>query len=145
MRWRRIDLKPGREVMGLRLFFKTHTPDPRCLALAALMTLIAQTTLAADPAGALQGEYRFHGKTLVDPPPSEARDSHLGLLLEGPVARDLFKRMKSRAVRDICLDDGSRTKTQGPLRCTELAGGKAWQCEFAIQLDTLKLVADGAC
>lgn len=124
---------------------KVHNPGPRRLALAALMTVIAQAAPAADLAGALQGEYRFHGKTLVDPPPSEARDSHLGLLLEGPLARDLFKRMKAKAVRDICLDDGSRSKTQGPLRCTELAGGKAWRCEFAIQLDTLKLVADGAC
>lgn len=100
---------------------------------------------AAELAGGLAGEYRFHGKTLIDPPPDEARDTHLGLLLEGAAARDLYRRMQGRGERDPCLDDGSRSKTRGPLRCTELAGKQGWRCEFAIQLDTLALVPDGAC
>jgi hypothetical protein len=38
----------------------------------------------------------------------------LGLVLEGGAARDLYRRLKGRGERDICLDDGSRSKTQGP-------------------------------
>jgi hypothetical protein len=97
------------------------------------------------PGGALQGEYRFHGKTLIDPPPGEPADTHLGLVLEGPAARELYRRLKTPSVRDLCLDDGSRSKTQGALRCTELAAGKGWRCEFGIQLDSPRLVAVGVC
>lgn len=100
---------------------------------------------AADLAGTLRGEYRFHGKALIDPPQEEAVNTHLGLVLEGNAARDLYRRMKGRGERDLCLDDGSRSKTRGPMRCTELAGKQGWRCEFAIQLDTLALVPDGAC
>ncbi len=112
-----------------------------------LLCGLAVTALphAAEPAGALRGEYRFHGKTLVDPPPGEARATHLGLVIEGAAARDLYRRMKVRGERDLCLDDGSRSKTQGPVRCTELAGKQGWRCEFAIELDTFALVPDGAC
>ena len=119
-------------------------PVPRCVAAAAILCLAA-SAWAGGSAGPLRGEYRFHGKTLIDPPPGEARDSHLGLVLEGAAARDLYRRLKGRGERDICLDDGSRSKTQGPLRCTELAEKRGWRCEFAIQLDTLTLVPDGAC
>ncbi|MCM8612886.1 hypothetical protein [Accumulibacter sp.] len=111
----------------------------------ALFLLPAGMTGAAGQAGALQGEYEFHGRTRVDPPPDEARDTHLGLVLEGTVARDLYRRLRVRAVRDACLDDGSRSKTHGPLRCTETANGRSWRCEFAIQLDKPLLVADGVC
>lgn len=119
---------------------------PRLLAtLFALFLLPAGMTGAAGQAGALQGEYEFHGRTRVDPPPGEPHDTHLGLVLEGAVARDLYRRMRVRSVRDPCLDDGSRSKIQGPLRCSEMASGRHWRCEFAIQLDTLALVADGVC
>ena len=119
---------------------------PRLLAtLFALFLLPAGMTGAAGQAGALQGEYEFHGRTRVDPPPGEERDTHLGLVLEGAVARDLYRRLRVRAVRDPCLDDGSRSKTQGPLRCTEMANGRSWRCEFAIELDRSILVADGVC
>lgn len=106
---------------------------------------IAALPQAAELAGPLRGEYRFHGKTLIDPPPGEARNTHLGLVIEGAAARDMYRRMKVRGQRDLCLDDGSQSKTQGPVRCTELAHKQGWRCEFAIQLDTLALVPDGAC
>jgi hypothetical protein len=107
--------------------------------------LLVTPASAAGSAGALQGEYQLHGKTRVDPPPGEPQDTHLGMVLEGTAARDLYRRLKGRSVRDLCLDDGSRSKTQGPVRCTELANRQGWRCEFAIQIDTLTIVADGAC
>jgi len=119
---------------------------PRLLAgLLALCLVSVDVAGAAGRAGALQGEYEFHGRTRVDPPPGEPHDTHLGLVLEGALARDLYRRMRVRSVRDPCLDDGSRSKIQGPLRCSEMASGRHWRCEFAIQLDTLALVADGVC
>jgi len=99
----------------------------------------------ADPIGPLQGEYRFHGKTLVDSAPNEPGGTHLGLTLEGPSARALFERMEASAERDLCLDDGSRTKVRGPLTCTELANGEGWRCEVGIDLVTPTLVAEVVC
>jgi hypothetical protein len=88
-------------------------PSLRFAAAAAILCLAA-SAWAGEGAGPLRGEYRFHGKTLIDPPPGEARDSHLGLVLEGGAARDLYRRLKGRGQRDICLDDGSRSRDTGP-------------------------------
>lgn len=85
------------------------------------------------------------GRPPVDPPSGEVPDTQLGLVLEGAVARDLYRRMKGRPVRDACLDDGARSKTRGPLRCTELANRPGCHCVCAIDLDTLLIVGDGAC
>jgi hypothetical protein len=95
--------------------------------------------------GHLSGSYRFHGQTVIDPPPGENADSHMGLVLQGAAARELYQRLSVTAEPDICLDDGSLRKTQGGIHCIQLAGSGGWRCEFAIRLDTQTLVPDGAC
>jgi len=115
------------------------------ITLAILIGSLAWAAQAADNSGNLRGNYYFHGKTLIDPPPGEAKDTHLGLVLEGNVARELYRKMKVKSEPDLCLDDGSRTKTQGAISCTELAKKKGWRCEFGIELETQKLVRDGVC
>lgn len=117
----------------------------RLMILWSLLLLPALAAQGGEAAGLLNGEYSLHGETRVDPPPGEARDSRFGMVLQGAAARELYKRMKVKSERDLCLDDGSRIKTQGPMRCVELAGKGGWRCEFAIRLDTMALVADGAC
>lgn len=115
-------------------------------AIATLLLCCAVVCAHAEPgAGRLSGSYRFQGETVIDPPAGEAADSHMGLVLEGAAARDLYRRLSVTALPDLCLDDGSLSKTQGGIRCTELAGGTEWRCEFAIRLDTQALVADGVC
>lgn len=116
--------------------------------LMILWSLLLQPALAAasgEITGPLNGEYSLHGETRVDPPPAEPRDSRFGMVLQGSAARELYKRMKVKSERDLCLDDGTRIKTQGPVRCMELPGKGGWRCEFAIRLDTMALVADGTC
>jgi hypothetical protein len=109
-------------------------------------SIFAANCVAAQPdQGRLSGEYRYHGATLVDPPPGERQDTHLGLMLEGNAARDLYRHMTVKAEKDLCLDDGSLSKTQDAIHCVELANQAGWRCEFAIRLDTQNLVADGAC
>lgn len=110
-----------------------------------MLSLTALAAHAESAAGVLNGSYRFHGQTVIDPPPGEASDSHFGLVLEGAAARDLYRRLPGKAEPDICLDDGSLSKTHGGIRCSELAGKAGWRCEFAIRLDTQAVVADGAC
>lgn len=109
-------------------------------------SIFAANCVAAQPdQGRLSGEYRYHGATLVDPPPGERQDTHLGLTLEGNAARDLYRHMTAEAEKDLCLDDGSLSKTQGGIRCVELTDHASWRCEFAIRLDTQQLIADGTC
>jgi hypothetical protein len=117
----------------------------RSMILLSLMLPPALVAQGAEITGPLRGEYSLHGESRVDPPPGEPQDSRFGLVLTGAAARDLYRRMKVKSERDLCLDDGSRIKTQGPVRCMELAGKGGWRCEFAIRLDTMALVADGTC
>lgn len=113
--------------------------------IATLLLCWAAVCAHAKPAaGRLSGSYRFHGQTVIDPP-GEAADSHLGLVLEGAAARDLYRRLPAKAEPDICRDDGSLSKIRGGIRCTELAGKAGWRCEFAIRLDEPTVVAGGAC
>lgn len=110
-----------------------------------LLSGIAVCAHAEPASGRLNGSYRFHGQTVIDPPPGEADDSHLGLVLEGAAARELYRRLPAKAEPDLCLEDGTLTKTQGGIRCSESAGKTGWRCEFAIRLDTPTVVAAGAC
>lgn len=115
------------------------------LLLSSLLLLPPLAAQGSEVVSPLQGEYSLHGESRVDPPPGEPQDSRFGLVLKGAAARDLYRHMKVKSERDLCLDDGSRIKTQGPVRCMELAGKKGWRCEFAIRLDSMALVADGTC
>jgi hypothetical protein len=118
----------------------------RMKTLVTLLLCWAAVSVHADRAsGRLNGSYCFHGQTLIDPPPGEPQDTHLGFILEGEAARDLYRRLTVKAETDPCLDDGSLSKTQGGIRCTELAGKSGWRCEFAIRLDQQTVIADGAC
>lgn len=132
--------------MAMSRHWSRSTPRPQFLRLLAVCAgVIALGAASAQPTGPLRGEFRFHGETLVDPPPGEPPDTHLGLTLEGPVAKMLFQRLRATAERDLCLDDGSLTKVRGPLSCTELAGGQGWRCELAIDLETLALKPETVC
>jgi hypothetical protein len=94
----------------------------------------------------LRGEYRSHGKNLVDPPPGEAADTLLGLQLEGPAAREQYRRVKARRGRDPSAgDDCSRSKTPGASRCTEPDAGRGWRCEFGTRLDAPRRVPGATC
>src|SRR5438093_11624035 len=92
-----------------------HLRASLCAAFAVL-TVASQVHAQQSPQR-LSGTYAIGGRTLVDPPGGEARNSHLHIVLEGSAARDLYRAMNARAVRDACLDDGSLTKSAGAMQC----------------------------
>lgn len=68
------------------------------------LVVFAGAALAAQAAEwkPVTGTYAITEKNLLDPGDGEPRDSHLRLQLTGAAASDLYRAMKSTAVRDEC-------------------------------------------
>jgi len=112
-----------------------------CLLLAA----VAIPASSQDAPKPLTGSYAIAGKEAIDPPPDQARDTHLQLFLTGAAARDLYNALKVKAVADECIGGGARSKLQGAIACTMQAGGKEYECSLAIDLKNQKLDSIYAC
>jgi hypothetical protein len=93
----------------------------------------------------LQGAYKVGGATLMDPPASEAQDTHFYLDLEGSAARDLYKAMKAKPVDGVCGEAGDLTKKQGGVQCTMVKGGREFHCAFGVELKTQHVVDGVVC
>jgi hypothetical protein len=112
------------------------------LAIAALMFSTVVFAAGYQP---LQGTYKVGGKTLYDPPASEAQDTHFYLDLEGTAARDVYKAMKAKAQDGICGEPGDLTKRLNGVQCTMVKGGKEYHCAFGVELRTQKVVSGVVC
>jgi hypothetical protein len=114
-------------------------------ALATVVALAVAAGVDLRDARRLAGTYHWRGSTIVDPPPGEARDTHLVLALEGSAARELYDRLGTAPVRDACLDDGSLTRQRNALRCTRHPEPGRYTCDFAIDARSGRLAAGQAC
>jgi len=112
------------------------------LTIAAVM--FAASASAADYKP-LQGTYMVGGATLIDPPESEAQDTHFYLDLEGNAARDLYKALKAKAEAGICGEPGDLTKRSGGVQCTMVKGGEEYHCAFGVELRTQNVVPGVVC
>ena len=112
-----------------------------CLLLAA----IALPDSSQDAEKTLSGTYEFAGKEAIDPPPDQPRDTHLQLFLAGNAAKDLYDALKVKAVPDECIGGDAKSKFQGAIACTMHAGGKEYECSFAVDLNNQKLDSVYAC
>ena len=52
-------------------------------SIVTILLLLIALPVAAWQYKSLSGQYRIAGKTVIDPPPSEAQDTHLHLELSG--------------------------------------------------------------
>lgn len=84
------------------------------------------------PATALRGDMLLAGKTLVDPPPGEPKDSHAYLTITGPAAMRMYRAMKAREEKDECQD--GKIKHAGSFSCTLSANGRSATCDFSVDL-----------
>jgi len=112
------------------------------LAFAALVFAAAAPAADYKP---LQGTYMVGGATLIDPPESEAQDTHFYLDLEGNAARDLYKALKAKAEAGVCGEPGDLTKRNGGVQCTMVKGGKEYHCAFGVELKTQHVVSGVVC
>jgi hypothetical protein len=92
----------------------------------------------------LRGEMFIAGRTLVDPPPEERRNTHAYLTVTGEAARRLFNTMTAPATADLC-QPGRRMKSAGHLRCSVGTKPAEAQCDFSIDLSNGMLGAGLVC
>lgn len=119
------------------------------LAAAGLLAFSLSTwcVSVADPISEfpLRGSYFLGGKTLVDAPAGEPRDTHLYLELTGAAARALYARMQARPMDDPCGDPGDTLKRLGHIQCTRAARGRDYRCWLGIELEGQRVVNGRVC
>ncbi len=91
------------------------------------------------------GQYDISGKTTLDPPDSESRDTHFRIYLTGEAAQELYNSMKVAPVEDMCLDDGSLSKFMGNMQCTKLSKEVGYECRFSIDISKQVIDYGWAC
>ncbi len=114
-------------------------------SIITILLLLAALPVAALQYKSLSGQYCIAGKTVIDPPPSEAKDTHLHLALSGAAARDLYNAMKVTPEPDECVGNGAMIKTVGEMRCLRSEDGKEFQCSFAIDIANQKITRASVC
>lgn len=120
---------------------RTSLAAAACLLLAA----VAIPASSQEATKKLTGSYAIAGKEAVDPPPGQAKDTHLQLFLSGSAARDLYNALKVKATPDECTGPDARSKFQGGIACTMQAGGKEYECSLAIDLKKQTLESIYSC
>jgi hypothetical protein len=88
---------------------------------------------AAQEISQLRGEVFIAGKTPVDPPPEEPKNSHAYMTVSGPAALRLYRAMRSAEEANLC-EAGKRLKRAGALTCSVSRDGRNATCDFAIDL-----------
>lgn len=92
----------------------------------------------------LTGDYFFAGRTVVDPPEGEARETHLYLTLRGATARDLYARLKAPPRPFPCVE-GATAKMVGGTQCWVVGKGGRAECVLGINLQTQRVDAGLPC
>jgi hypothetical protein len=112
---------------------------------AALLLLTTSLTSAGWEDKLLTGSYNIAGKTIIDPPDTEARGTHMYFALSGASAQDLYNSMKARAIPDTCRGGGDIAKSIGGMRCVRSANGREFQCWFAIDIARQRITEGVVC
>jgi hypothetical protein len=113
------------------------------LALAAAAGL-AVLHASAQEAIKLGGELFIAGKTPIDPPPKERKNTHAYITVSGPAAVAMYGNMRAKAVKDLC-QEGNMIKRAGPLACSLAGNGTDATCDFSIDLGAGRLAAGKPC
>jgi hypothetical protein len=114
-----------------------------------ILHLLVGGVLLAPPALAqeaipLKGDVFIAGKTPVDPPPNEPKNSHAYMTVTGPAALRLYRAMHAKEEKDDCLE-GNKVKRAGPLSCSLAKGGRDATCDFSLDLFKGALDSGRAC
>jgi hypothetical protein len=80
----------------------------------------------------LRGEVFIAGKTLVDAPPDEPKNSHAYVTVSGAAALRLYQAMRAKEEPNLCT--AGRLKRAGAMTCTLSTDGKRAACDFSLDL-----------
>jgi len=105
---------------------------------ARLITAVGLLAVFCIPAQAqttkLTGSVSVGGLTTFDAPEDEPKNTHAGLVIEGPAALKMFRAMKTPAELDECLGEGWVSKFAGPMFCGLAPDGEEATCFVRISL-----------
>ncbi len=113
----------------------TARPARICLTagLIILVAVMMAPPASAQQATALRGEMFLAGKTAIDPPPNEPKNSHAYVTITGPAALRMYRAMRAKDEDNVC-EPGKRIKRAGPLACSIGANGRDASCDFSVDL-----------
>ena len=103
------------------------------LVLSLVLTNAAWPRALAQDVSPLRGEVFVAGKTPIDPPPEESKNSHAYILISGPAALRMYRGMRAKEEPNLC-ETGKRMKRAGPLSCSMSKDGKNASCDFSVDL-----------
>ena len=105
----------------------------RGLLFVALVLSALMPEAWAQTATPLRGELFIAGKTAIDPPPNEPKNSHAYVTLAGPAALRMYRAMRAKEEANAC-ETGKKLKRAGALNCSITADGKNASCDFAVDV-----------
>lgn len=119
--------------------------------IAALISLMALAYLAVSIAGdeyprmkPLTGQFDITGRTPIDPPLGEPRDTHFRVRLTGESAKVLFENMKVETTPAKCGGIPNQVERRiGSILCLITDG--EYECFFAINIGEQKVEGGWAC
>jgi len=108
-------------------------------------TAILIPSASAQEVSTIRGDLYIAGKTSIDPPPGERKNTHAYLTLEGPGARRMYDAIEIKEQEDACRGDGWKIKRVGNLACAVSRGRRKAQCDFALDLTRGGLAPGSPC
>jgi hypothetical protein len=112
---------------------------------ASLVFLLATgPACLAQEVSQLRGEVFLAGKTSVDPPPDEPKNSHAYMTVSGAAALRMYRAMKAKEEANLC-EEGKRMKRAGALTCSVSRDGRNATCDFSIDLINGKVDSGRPC
>jgi hypothetical protein len=108
---------------------------PALTCAAAVFALIGACAdwASAQQTSDVRGTAFIAGKTAVDPPPDEPKNTHAYLQLAGPAALAMYRAMRAKEEKSAC-EPGKRVKRAGSLMCSLSANGRSAACDFSVNL-----------
>ena len=88
---------------------------------------------SAQNSAKLTGELFIAGKTPLDPPPEEPKNTHAYVTIDGAAAMQMYRSMRAKPEKDLCRE-GNTMKSAGPLTCSLTPSGRGATCDYAIDL-----------
>lgn len=105
----------------------------RSIAFAGAIWVATGTATAQEKAGQLQGTAFFAGKTPVDPPPEEKKNTHVYMTVTGATALRMYRAMPGPEEANNCTENG-KIKRAGSLECALAANGRTASCDFSVDM-----------
>jgi hypothetical protein len=85
------------------------------------------------------------GKTVIDPPRQEPKNTHAYVTLTGPGALAIYRTMRVRESEDICRGDGWKYKAARNFVCAISRNGREAECDFSVNLTNGQMDSGRAC